>query len=1039
MSRARVIALLLFASGACALAYQIAWLRMLRLVFGASMAASAAVLAIFMGGLGIGGALLGRRADRARNPLALYAALEASVALAAALSPLLIDAVRAAYVAVGGTFALGPLFGTAVRLGLSALVLGVPTVLMGGTLPAAVRAAERHADLGRRATGLLYGVNTLGAVAGSLCANFVLLESLGTRATVWVTCAVNLVPAAAAAWLARGQTVTVTERAGEPAAAAAPTGLVLAAAAVVGWAFLLMELVWYRMLAPLLGGSSYTFGLILSVALLGIGLGGWLYAQQSEQRRPTLLAFAVTCGLEAVFMALPYAIGDGVAVLAWMVRPLGHIGFAPLVLSWTLIALLVVFPAAVVAGYQFPLLVGLLGAGAAGVGREVGSAYAWNTAGAIAASLAGGFGLIPLLGAPIVWQLVVVVLGALAVAAIVAAQRERAAWRRSLVPLALAAASLWLCSARGPTAFWRHTPIGAGRVPAPFASRNELHRMMNEQRRHIRWQADGIESTVAIDSRNAIAFLVQGKSDGNAISDAPTQVMSGLIAALLHPEPRTALVIGLGTGSTAGWLAQVPSIERVDVVELEPAILHVAALCSPVNHDVLRNPKVRVIIGDGREFLLTTTNQYDVIFSEPSNPYRAGVASLFTQEFYAAAARRLTAEGVLAQWVQAYEVQAPTLRTVYATLAGVFASVETWEVKVARDLLLIARAQSRPHDSVVLARRVREEPYRSALQHVWGVDGLAGLYTGFVASDRLIPALQEGVPVNTDDRTLIEFEFARTLGLDGLFRVGDLRALAAARGAARPDAAQDAVDWAIVEELRSVRAVAEGVAPEVPPNQEAELTQRIMARRAFVHGRLPEVRGRWMAQHGTPLNARDAALVAEAFAAGGDVRALDYLDQVRALSVPEAETILAQLRAATRQVDAAVTHLDAAFRAARDVPWAYPLTMNRALELAWNLTSQTPAVGPRLYEGLQEPFAVRLLDAARIGVAVNIALGSDFAVRCVAALAPFEPDPIWERPFLEQRERCYREHQRPQAPQARADLDAFVAASAPPLAPAGGT
>src|SRR5262249_38963861 len=153
-------------------------------------------------------------------------------------------------------------------------------------------------------------------------------------------------------------------------------------------------------------------------------------------------------------------------------------------------------------------------------------------------------------------------------------------------------------------------------------------------------------------------LLVNGKSDGNTIADAPTQVMLGLIGAAFHPNPRRALVVGLGTGETAGWLAQVPSIERVDVVELEPSVVHVAALCAPVNGNALANPKVHLIFGDAREFLLTTANTYDVIASEPSNPYRAGTASLFTREFYDAVAARLTAQGVFAQWVQAYEVQA---------------------------------------------------------------------------------------------------------------------------------------------------------------------------------------------------------------------------------------------------------------------------------------------------------------------------------------------------------------------------------------------
>src|SRR5437899_2486900 len=538
--RPPLVALLLVGSGFCALVYEVAWLRMLRLVFGVSTAASAAVLAIFLGGLGLGGLLLGRRADRTPSPLRLYADLETGAAVAAAATPLLVAVVARLYFLLGGTAVLGLAGATVLRLALALVVLGLPAVLMGGTLPAAVRAVERSADAGRRGAGLLYGANTLGAVGGSLYATFLALELLGTNLTVWSASLLNLVVALAARLLAA--------RAGAPAAAppespepaptgAAPVALVLVAAAVVGFAFLLMELVWYRMLAPLLGGSTYTFGLILAVALAGIGAGGLVYAAGARARRPTLVGFVTTCVVEALCIALPYALGDRVALLAMQLRPLGFLGFGYLVLVWLPVTMLVVLPAAVVAGYQFPLLVGLLGAGERGVGREVGLAYAANTAGAIVGSLAGGFGLIPMLTAPGAWRAVVLVLVALGAACLLPALRGGAALRGGLVPLGLGLASALLCLADGPTAFWRHSAIGAGRLEASFTAPNDLRRLLDERRRRIVWEADGIESAVALDAWNAYGFLINGKNDGNTIGDAPTQVMLGLIGPLHLRHP----------------------------------------------------------------------------------------------------------------------------------------------------------------------------------------------------------------------------------------------------------------------------------------------------------------------------------------------------------------------------------------------------------------------------------------------------------------------------------------------------------------------
>jgi spermidine synthase len=198
-------------------------------------------------------------------------------------------------------------------------------------------------------------------------------------------------------------------------------------------------------------------------------------------------------------------------------------------------------------------------------------------------------------------------------------------------------------------------------------------------------------------------------------------------------------------------------MERVDVVELEPAILKVARDCAPVNRHVLENPKVHITIGDAREVLLTTPQRYDLIFSEPSNPYRAGIASLFTQEFYQAVASRLAEGGIFLQWLQAYEVDSQTVRTAYATMAAVFPSVETRQAGYYADMLLTAASTPIVYDVPALRARVEREPFRTALANVWNVTGLEGLLTYYVANGELTKAVaHEGDDIlNTDDRTLI--------------------------------------------------------------------------------------------------------------------------------------------------------------------------------------------------------------------------------------------------------------------------------------------
>jgi predicted membrane-bound spermidine synthase len=1043
------IALLLIASGACALVYQVAWLRSLRLVFGTTTAATGTTLAIFLGGLGIGALLLGRRADRAADPLRLYAWLELGVALGALASLPLIALLRSVYLAAGGESALGPVAATVLRIGLCVLVLGPPTFLMGGTLPAAVRVLEHAADRSRRTVGLLYGVNTLGAVVGVSWATFVSLEQWGTALTVLGAGALNLIVA--------GFAFALTQRSGgraqrrqearargreaarppqhavdaTPSAPAAPVWLVLGASGAVGAAFLSMELVWYRMLAPILGGSTYTIGLVLALALLGIGAGGLLYAAGRTERRPTLLAFTVTCLLEAFFIALPYALGDRVALFAMDLRTWAGPSLPALVATWAAVTAVVALPAAVVAGYQFPLLIALLGTREHAVGREVGWAYATNTAGAIAGSLAAGFGLLPLLTAPGLWRAVVYLL--LGLAAVSAAHTLRQARPSRWLALAavLGVLDVVLCAADGPTAFWRHTAIGAGRVETTAPGANGVRRLLNSKRAGVLWEAEGKESSIALDRFDAYTLVVNGKSDGNALGDAPTMVMSGLLGALLHPEVKRALVIGLGSGSSAGWLAALPSIERVDVLELEREVLHVAEECSLVNQSVLKNPKVRIILGDGREFLLTTPERYDLIFSQPSNPYRAGVASLFTREYYRAAAARLRPGGVFVQWLQAYDIHPRSVAAVYATLGAVFPSVETWETIVGGDLLFTASLEPRAHDSAALRARLTTEPFQSAMERVWGVSGIEGLFSAYVANAAFAANLaRDSGRINTDDRSFLEFEFARSVGQDTVFAIQGLRAAAARRNQDRPQMT-GTVDWERLQELRGIRVLRSRFVPpeEFVPADPAGRA-RALARQAYATGKFAEARRHWLAQGGGAQAPLDLTVLAEIFVGLADATARRSIDALRPQQPAEAEALAARERYEAGDKAAATRHLITAFELYRHDPWAHRPVFERAMQLASRIASEEPAQRDALFEALTAPFAVRALDMLRLSTRAWIGLQDGAGHLCGAALAPLEPHVLWDRDLLQMRADCYGRMGSPLAARARADLDAFRAAAA---------
>ena len=963
---------LLLVSGLCALVYQTVWMRELRLVFGASTLAGAAVLAIFMGGLGAGAAFLGRRADTHPHPLAFYGKLEVGIALSAALTPLLIDLARSLYIKAGGSVALGATGATAMRLLLAAVVLAVPTVLMGGTLPAAARSIA--SDEQRRGVALLYAMNTAGAVTGVLLAGFVLLERLGNRKTLWIAAAVNLAIGAICVLARRKESPqSVEEHRAAPSRMPRSRTAICVAAAVTGFVFLLMELVWYRMLSPLLGGTTFMFALVLAVALAGIGAGGAIYTRLRSLATPSMLAIALA--LEAFALAAPYAIGDRIALLANAVRDQYMFG-------WALVTVIVVLPAAIVAGVQFPLLIALLGRGADGVGRDVGAAYAWNTGGAIAGSLFGGFALIPLLGATGCWRLSVALLSVVAVYFAVRA-------RRVLVPAMVAGvAVLASFAAPGPSAVWRHSGIGAGR--APTESDEAWTRTI---RRTLLVEAEGVESSIALMTDDDLGLIVNGKSDGSARRDAGTQVMAGMIAALLHPAPHSAMVVGLGTGTTAGWLASIPSVTNVDVVELEPAVVRVAAQYAAVNHNALQNPKVRLASGDAREVLLVSRDQYDIIFSEPSNPYRAGVASLYTREFYKAVRQRLATGGIFAQWVQTYSIDAPTMHTIYATLHSVFPHVETWTTNPG-DVVLLASQQPMLIDARAMRARLLEEPHRSAAHYAWRVESLEGVLSHFIASDQLTrDYAKQAVALNTDDRPVIEFGFARSLGHDS-FGTADLVVAAADLDADRPNVA-GRVDWAAVAANRA--ALAYLSSPD-PRNSFA---------RAYAAAEFGNAARAWSEAPWEPVNSRQLASIAHALAIVGDERAAGAASELRTLQPAEADAVTGILRQRQGNPGEAAEPIARALLAYRHDAWPQRPLMESALAAAAGIATD-PAHAPRMLDALSQPYAAyQLEEVRRLAYVAASWHNSRCSTRTVSALAALEPHAPWVREVLQMRALCY--------------------------------
>jgi len=875
---------------------------------------------------------------------------------------------------------------------------------------------------------VLYATNTLGAVFGTLITTFYIIENLGNRATLFVAVGLNIIVGITA--IALASEVTTAEAAEETdRAEAAPAGFILTSAAVVGFAFLLMELIWYRMLSPVLGGTTFMFGLILAIALLGIGLGGAAYALRGDADRATIGGFALTCTLEALAIIIPFSLGDRIAIVANLIRPLGHLGFYGHIIGWCAITLVVVFPAAFISGIQFPLLIALLGRGRERVGRHVGNAYAFNTLGAIAGSLAGGFGLMPLMGAPACWVVVAflfIALGAVAAFLAIRAKQLQIAAAASVAALLALGGTFSL----GPTAVWRHSGIGAGRASSP-KTRREVREWTNTVRRTLVWDADGRESSVALADPDDLAFVVNGKVDGSARGDAGTQVMSGMVPVTIHPNPHSAFVIGLGTGSTAGWIAAVPSIQRVDVVELEPNVVRVAKDLAAVNHNVLANPKVHIQLNDAREVLLASRGQYDVIFSEPSNPYRAGIASLFTHEYYEAVSSRLAPHGIFMQWMQTYDVDSGTIGTIYKTLTSVFPYVETWRGEPG-DLLMMATREPLTYDADMIRARLKQSPWKDAMHDAWRTEGLEGFFSHYLARDTTATAIAaNATSMNTDDKTVVEFGFARGLGESSSFSADKIVEVAQKRNEYAPARVHGAINWNTV---MLHRAIDPGLSVP-PPFRVGDFETHRTFMNAWDDQKWAAARDYWKQSHFSPVNTREFNAIAVVLADDGDEGAASAAEILRPWSETATESILAQLRERQKRYDEAAAHAKRAFELYRNDPWADMLTMGRLFDTASSIAIHDRKYAPMMYDAIDKPFAAGQWGDARNYYRVFIGASiRPCGKEMLAALGDIEPYPQWRDNVLHARYDCYRQAGATDlAKDAERDWNEWIATSPKPL------
>ena len=755
----RAVLLLVFTlSGASGLIYEVLWTRRLTHIFGSTTLAVSTVLAAFMGGLAVGSVLLGGWADRHRaRALRAYGLLEVAIGLLGFSIPLLLGAVGFVYLRLAPALESSPMAFFVVQFLLVGLVLVLPCALMGGTLPILARwLVGRESEIGGRVAAL-YAANTLGACAGAAAATYVLLPFVGVREGELVAVAMNLVAGAVALLLARGARPAAEPEAAAPAPAEhrpdADPGLGRARAAArhralglrghgrrgglgaPGGPRLQQLRLRLRPHAPALPRRHRDRQRDLRApARRRSGRACWAPRSWATPSPPCSASPSSRSSRSPTCAAFP-AVKDSFAFR----EALQLVATAPLLL-----------PMAILFGIAFPAAVAAT-ARLRDMGRGVGRVTAWNTLGTVAGAFLGGFVLIPRIGMRASLTLAA---ASTAVAGVLALSRSTArAWRtRGLVAAGAALVAALLLPA------WPRNllAMGTGFYATMYGDVQGLRDA--ERRSELLFYKDGIATTLSVDRQGSVLFYrSNGKTDASTDpGDMANQLLLGHLPMLLHPDPREVFVIGLGTGVSAAAAARYPA-QSIEIADIEGAAREATQQFAAQNRNVLADPRVRFLVADGRNALLARDKAFDVIISDPSDVWVAGVGSLFTQEFYSLARKRLKPGGVMVQWFHMHSLPPEQMKLIVATFRSVFPHASLWRPNHG-DVILIGSFDPVPWDLARIRRRIESVPGVAEDLRGIGFWHPLSIFAAFVLDGEDLGRMLADVSgLHTDDHPVIEY------------------------------------------------------------------------------------------------------------------------------------------------------------------------------------------------------------------------------------------------------------------------------------------
>jgi len=768
-----LILLIFFLSGASGLIYEIVWTRLLSLVFGVSSFAISTVLTVFMAGLGIGGYTFGKLIDKRGNPLKVYALLEILIGLYAILLPNIFSLTEWLYIKLhvltGGSFLLL----SAERFLISFFILIFPTTMMGGTLPVISRFLIKSENRIGVDTGVIYSLNTFGAVAGCIITGFYLIEVIGVTQSLYLAAVLNLIAGGGAYVIsqkpeARSQKSELKAKdlkiVNLQSSIFNIQSLILLAFGFSGMAALSYEVLWTRVLILILDNTIYAFSIILVTFLFGIAGGSLIYSQISNltthsRRCPeisniTLFAvFQILIGLMGFLSLLLFANHNFIAsqlnnFISWTSQFVGIGHWQGKMFATFLMAFLIMIIPTLLMGASFPVVAQTLKFEMKDIGKGIGKVYLINTIGAIIGSFSAGFILLPLIGIQksIIWTGAIPLL--FGIILIYISKRSIARYFISILSITISVIIIIFI-------------LRTGDIPK-LISIGKI-----DKGNEILYYKEGIAGTVLVSSqetdltpfRKPVKRLwINGDPIAGEFRGAlQLERLQAHLPLLFHPDPKDALIICFGTGSTAGAVGD-HNVSEIYAVDISREVFNGGRYFSDGNRDILNNSRFKMIIEDGRNFLLITDKKFDLITSEPPPPSNAGIVNLYSREYYMLCKSRLKEGGMVSHWIPLHHLSEDDFKMLVSTFVSVFPHSTMWFTKW--DAIMIGSDKKLSIDFENLRERLNNKKIQESLKEI-GIFNPFQLLSTFMMDEEDLHKFIDGVPIVTDNNPYVEFTAPR--------------------------------------------------------------------------------------------------------------------------------------------------------------------------------------------------------------------------------------------------------------------------------------